>query len=170
MKLLIKWLALLSVALILTACTSQPTSVYKPANNAGYGYKEIVLGDNYYRVEFKITGNAKKAQNFALMRAAEITTTRGYDWFVVLKRNNISSQDNTLAKQSFNSRPVVVRKCGLLMCRDDVQTIPSTSMNDNLIEDTTAVLEIKLGKGVRPSLDNTYDAREINEQLRTQHP
>ena len=67
---------LLFSVVMLGACSSQPKSSYKPATNAGFGYKETVLGENYYRVEFKTTGNAKKAHSYALLRAAEITTAR----------------------------------------------------------------------------------------------
>jgi len=167
-----KFMAMILFALVmLGACSSQPKSSYKPATNAGYGYKETMLGENYYRVEFKTTGNAKKAQSYALLRAAEITTMQGYDWFVVLKRDTSTDPGKKSASQKYNSRPVITRNCGLLGCHEKVETLPDLDNDSDLIDtDTTAIIEIKLGKGVRPALDNSYEARETTEKLQTQYP
>lgn len=169
----LKFMAMILFALtMLGACTHQSASTYKPATNAGFGYKETVLGENYYRVEFKTTGNAKKAQSYALLRAAEITTAQGYDWFVVLKRETLTDPEKMLASQKYNSRPIITRNCGLLGCRDKVETLPDVDNDSDIMntDTTTAILEIKLGKGVRPALDNSYEARETTEKLKTQYP
>lgn len=159
------------LAVILCACSSQPTSLYKPATNAGFGYKEKQLGENYYRVEFKLSGSKKKAQDYALLYASELTAAQGYDWFVVLKRDALEEQEKAPLATSYNSRPVITRSCGLLGCRDNVQTLPNFNLDEGITDTSiTAIVEIKFGKGVRPALDNSYDAREINETLSAQYP
>lgn len=162
---------MLLAAVLLCACASQSRSPYKPATNAGFGYKETLLGENYYRVEFKISGSTKRAQDYALLRASDLANTQGYDWFVVLKRDTRTDREKTSPLQHANSRPVITRNCGLLGCRDNVQTLPKLDIDDDMTStDVTAIVEIKLGKGVRPALDNSYDARELNEKLRAQYP
>lgn len=166
----VKFFTLLSIFVLLCACSSAPRSVYKPATNAGFGYKESVLGENHYRVEFKITGTAKKAKDFALLRAAEITNTQGYDWFVVIKQERISGEENKFSSPDLHSRALVTRKCGLLMCRDNVQPPSDSGWEDmSKSEDSIVMLEIKLGKGIRPALDNTFDAIEISDKMRAQY-
>ncbi|RYZ95420.1 MAG: hypothetical protein EOO68_18585 [Moraxellaceae bacterium] len=156
---------------ILSSCANHPTSYYKPATHAGYGYKQKLLGENYYRVEFTIsTGttsdSAKKAKSYALLRAAEITTSEGYDWFL-LTRQDIKRDKERPPISNIHSRPVVTQSCGLLGCRSIVHTAPDfTVEQDTTSEDVTAIIEIKLGRGVRPSLDNTYDARETYDALK----
>jgi hypothetical protein len=162
---------ILLTTVMLCACASHSKSPYKPATNAGFGYTETLLGENYYRVEFKISGSTKKAQDYALLRASELANTQGYDWFIVLKRDTRTDREKTSPLQHVNSRPVITRNCGLLGCRTDVQTLPTLDMDDDMTStDVTAVIEIKLGKGIRPALENSYDARETNEKLRAQYP
>ncbi|GGY83271.1 hypothetical protein GCM10011613_30190 [Cellvibrio zantedeschiae] len=166
----LKLFSLVLFAILLSACASQPKSAYKPATNAGFGYKEIALANNLYRVEFKISGNAKRANDYALLRAADITTNEGFDWFQVLKRDSFTGPEEKFGARDIGSRQLVTRRCGLLTCRDEVQSLSGSTMDDmGKVEDTTAVLEIKLGKGVRPALDNTYDAYETSEKLRAQY-
>lgn len=161
--------SLLTIFLLVCACSSTSKSPYKPANNAGFGYKDILLTDNAYRIEFKYNGNSKKAHSYALLRAAEITSAQGYDWFVVVKRDTVTESEKKSAGRISSPRPVITRNCGLLTCRDSIQTLPATDINNDFAEaNVTAVAEIKMGKGVRPALDNTYDAYETYEKLRAQ--
>ena len=70
----------------LAAC-ARPTP-YQPAEN-GDGYAEQQLEDDRYRVTF--AGNSatprERVENGLLLRAAEITRDRGYDYFVVVNRD-----------------------------------------------------------------------------------
>lgn len=152
---------------VISGCSSQPQAVYKPAKNSGFGYKETLLGPNNYRVEFKSSGSAKKAQDNALLRAAELTTEQGYDWFVVTKRELDANSERKSIGPDFNSRQAVERNCGLLGCNTRVQSMPEFDMgvDENPFSEVNVILEINFGKGIRPSTKNTYDAIETKEKL-----
>ena len=155
----------------LSGCASQSpsnNSVYKPAKNSGFGYKETLLGPNNYRVQFISTGSTKSAQDYALLRAAELTSEQGYDWFVVTKRDIDTDNEKKLKGPDINSRQVVERNCGLLGCNTRVQTAPELDMgiDENPFPEVKVTLEINFGKGIRPAIKNTYDALETKEKLR----
>lgn len=168
-------LFLLTVILLsMSGCASQsPTnnSAYKPAKNSGFGYKETLLGPNHYRVQFKSSGSTKRAQDYALLRAAELTTEQGYDWFVVTKRDLDTNDERKSIGPDINSRQVIERNCGLLGCNSRVQSVPELDMgiDENPFPDVKVILEINFGKGIRPSTKNTYDAIETSEKLRAKN-
>ncbi len=162
---------LFAALLFVSGCASQSPSnngAYKPAKNSGFGYKETLLGPNHYRVQFKSSGSTKKAQDYALLRAAELTTEQGYDWFVVTKRDVDTNDERKSIGPDMNSRQVVERNCGLLGCNTRVQSAPELDMgiDENPFPEVNVILEINFGKGVRPSTKNTYDALETKEKLR----
>lgn len=148
---------LVLLALAISGCTTQ--SAYKAAKGESSGYKEIALAENHYRVQFKMNGHARaSAQKYALMRASELTIAQGYDWFIVEKRsirtlNEPDPFDST-------ARPVITRNCGLLGCRTRTQ-LPAQSI-DIPDTETLAILEIRMGRGIRPEKES-YDAREMWE-------
>lgn len=169
---------LVFIAVAVSSCASQSpanNSAYKPAKNSGFGYKETLLGPNNYRVQFKSSGSTKKAQDFALLRAAELTTENGYDWFVVNKRDLDTDANKKSLGPDLNARhPTVERNCGLLGCTNTVTdgralTWPDgdSDLDETPFPEVKVILEITFGKGVRPSTKNTYDALETQEKLRT---
>ncbi|MFA7556018.1 MAG: hypothetical protein WCY88_17370 [Spongiibacteraceae bacterium] len=63
-------------------CTCRPRIA-----GSGYGYSETEISTNRYCVDYKARSHsAGKAKNYALLRAAELTLEKGYDWFVVVDR------------------------------------------------------------------------------------
>jgi hypothetical protein len=151
---------ILFFALALSACASQPA--YKAAVGDGSGYKEIALGDNHYRVQFKLRGHSRSAaRDYALMRAAELTLAQGYDWFLVEKRTTRTLNDKTISPAS--SETIVTRDCGLLGCRTTSYKLPAPEL-DIPDTETLVLLDIRMGRGVRPEQE-TYDARETRENL-----
>jgi hypothetical protein len=158
--------------LILNACATQPSSPYRPAEVAGYGYTEKSLGENRYRIEFKIANNnVKKAQDYARLRAAELTTNQGYDWFEVKKSYSLDKDNNHVNKFDVSkpgTHERITRDCGLLGCRTQVHTLPKVDDDeDMLFPETVAALEIQLGKGIRPAKAEVFDAIETSEDLRS---
>lgn len=166
----IKYLAIVAV-LTLSACASQPD--YKAANGGGYGYKESQISENRYRVQYKARGDARdKAMDYALLRSAELTLLKGYDWFMVVDRETLRDreQQSGVRTEIRNDR-VVTRDCGLLGCT--TRSRPSRSYSAGVGTDTGSrtetetVLEIRMGKGVRPSSGDSYDALEVRDNLQS---
>lgn len=165
-----KWLTFLFISLTLSACSSQTD--YSAAKGASYGYAEQQLTETQYRVTFKARGSdTDKAQDYALLRAAEITLADGYDWFIVTHRetliNNKSSE--TANNLRYTSSRDVVTRCGLVSCTTTSYPRSAYRAGIHIGGDTsqtiTSILEIKLGKGVRPDTDKSFDAFEVKQHL-----
>lgn len=152
-----KAIALLFFVIAIGGCATH--SIYGPTKGSNAGYKEIALADNHYRVQFKINGSARNiAQKYALLRAAELTLAQGYDWFVVEQRKFQTL--NEPEDFGLSNRPIVTRNCGLLGCKTSTQ-FPEQAIDIPATE-TTAMVEIRMGRGVRPEKES-YDAREMWE-------
>lgn len=154
-------------SVLLSACSSTP--VYKPARGSDYGYRETRIDADRYRISFKTRGdNALEAMDYALLRAAELTLSKGYDWFVVVDRETQVNR-RTLAPStqiSASRLHTVYRDCGLLACRTTVY--PSRMYNVEVgmgvsqgRNKTESIVEIRLGKGERPVNQDSYAALSI---------
>lgn len=158
------------ITLTLAACSSQPE--YRAAEGSGYGYDATQLTDTQYRVTFKARGSdADKAMDYALLRAAEVTLQNGYDWFIVTHRETLIDNERIEPSSTLrysDSRDVVTR-CGLVSCT--TTSYPRSSFSAGIhiggdkSQDIKSILEIKLGKGVRPDTDASFDALEVRQHL-----
>lgn len=162
-----KPMAVLMIVLFLGACAA-PTA-YKPASGGGYGYRESQIADNRYRVSFKMRGDEHfEAMDYALLRAAELTLMAGYDWFVVVDRQVDGEQRRPRSNAGVSHTRELERSCGLLGCRtysrpSTAYSVGISSGNGSMSE---VILEIRLGKGVRPTEGDSYDALEVRDNLR----
>ena len=163
----------MALAAALTACASQ--SVYRPAERTGAeGYTETRLADNRYRVSFN--GNSQTesgtVQDYALLRAAELTLQLGYDWFELANRDvEKKERAMTTVDGGFATPPhaSVYRSCGLLTCRTTVVERPG--YGTGVATTTTsarysAQLEVVMGKYPKPESGDPYDARDVVRTLR----
>ena len=162
-------LTLISVLLI-SACASQPA--YRPAKDNGFGYKEVKLTEDKYRVHFKHRSDDRaQAMNFALLRAAELTKLNDYDWFVVTNRETIIDKERVGPQSgvSVGHSHGVHRDCGLFGCRTSSSPRTSVGLNmsfgDRDKSEIESILEVKLGKGELPDNDQAYLASEVYNNL-----
>jgi len=92
----------LAIALILVfgACATP----YAPAKK-GRGYSDFQIATNEFQVGFKANGStsAQQAQDFALLRAAELSLQHGYPYFAVVDITNTSSAKPYVARQRYIS-------------------------------------------------------------------
>lgn len=74
--------------LVLSGCATR-----YHANGLTGGFSETLLAPDMYRVAFKGNGytDPERAQDFALLRAAELTIQRGFTCFAVLDERNSTS-------------------------------------------------------------------------------
>jgi len=80
-------LSVLVLALALAGC-AQPTPYRSAGGGGAGGYSEELVGRDRFRVSFRSNAATPRAaaENYALLRAAELTLAQGGDWFVVTKR------------------------------------------------------------------------------------
>jgi len=149
--------------IFLSGCSQAPT--YKAADKNKYGYSEAQIAPQHYVVSFILlgAGNQKKAHDYSLKRAAELTSEQGYDWFNVLDVQTKKHQKETVksASSHLQSQPQVSRRCGLLTCDTQIHYDANNHGFDDLSvrrDYVEVVVEIKMGKGIRPNTDDIYSA------------
>lgn len=165
------------LVVLLSGCATQ--TPYQPASTRGdYGYTETPLTDNRYRVSFN--GNAvtpsETTQDYALLRAAELTLQKGYDWFELANRATDRKERSTTSGGGgieFPGETAVVQRCGMLSCETVVSSTPGFSTGADVATTTTRAeyassLEIVMGRKPMPSSVDAYDARQLADTLRRQ--
>jgi hypothetical protein len=86
-----------AIAIVLTAglsCVLSCSTPYQSDSLLGGGYSETVLAPDTFRVNFRGNGftSSERAQDLALLRAAELTLERGFTRFVIVGEENVSTE------------------------------------------------------------------------------
>ncbi|RUO36612.1 hypothetical protein CWE11_02025 [Aliidiomarina sanyensis] len=155
---------------VVSACASSPT--YREADGRGFGYSERKIADDHYRVHFKSRGdNTSLAMDYALLRASEVTLAQEYDWFRVVNRETFVNRERVSSGTSFGAGAgyETIRDCTPLGCRVYRRPVRhyniGMSLGDSRSE-VEVVLEVRMGRGMRPEQEQTFDAREVYENLK----
>ncbi len=190
MRILGKLTVVAAIALLSACATTTP---YQAASNPGAfdGYSQTMIEHDRARVSFG--GNSltdkETVENYLLYRAAEITKERGFDYFMLTKRDteaktrvDISPQfgvydpyfDYAFYRPSFGwSRyhrfshfhdPYFYRRSGFGYFGRSYDPF----FNDYDVREITkyrASAEVKFGKGPRPDADNAFNAQEVMTNL-----
>ncbi|MEZ5939011.1 MAG: hypothetical protein R3C52_12475 [Hyphomonadaceae bacterium] len=162
----------LGVAMIgLAACASSPS--YRPAaTDASSGYAETKIENDRFRVTYRGKPNmsVKTVQDYALMRAAELTLQEGGEWFEVVSRNTeADKKTRTSIDTDFGPDYTVTRSCGLLGCT--ARATPVLAKTETATRETTTLfehtMEIRIGEGdTLAGGASHYNARETLKNLR----
>lgn len=161
---------------MLGACATQ--AVYAPATSkGGPGYTETRLGTGRYRVTFTGTSDTPKeaAQDYALLRAAELSLQDGYDWFRLANQDVEKKvrESTTMDGGAIAPATQVYRDCGLLACQTTVVSDPTYGMDMSTTTTTatyTAEVEIVAGRQPKPDGTDVYDARDVVQSIRARMP
>jgi hypothetical protein len=143
-------------ALALAACAT-PKTIYGPAattNDAGY--RQVRIEQDRYRVSFRANADLRgqQVEDLALRRAAEITTQDGYQWFRVVDRRT----EQVAGRDKGGTSVGVGGSTGSFGSGVGVGVGFDLSPDSRQYETT---MEILLGRGVKPSDANAYDAQAI---------
>lgn len=155
-----------AAGLALSACAS--LAPYGPQTGAGgQGYAEQRIESNRFRVTYNGVGAPGPVADMALLRAAELTTSQGYDWFEVTQRWIDGRPDS-----AGGLRPSVGVGYGSSRY-DGRYGNYSTSgvgvgvgLNFSGPSPTSTALEVVMGNGVKPDRPDAYDARGVQDALR----
>jgi len=149
-------------ALALTACASLAPYGAQMGPN-GQGYSEQRIESNRYRVTYNGVGAPGPVADRALLRAAQLTTAQGYDWFEVTQRYIDGRPDS-----AGGVRPSVGVGFGSSNYGGwrTSGTSVGVGLNFSGPSPTSTTLEVRLGRGQRPDRPEAYDAREIQRSLR----
>jgi hypothetical protein len=154
-----------ALAALLAACASTPT--YTPAASANAaGYSEQQIEGNRFFVTYRAAGSADAAlvQNYALLRAADVTLEYNHDWFWVDHRNVDDSPYHSgpsigvgVGGANYGGHSGVGAGVGF--------EIP---IGNHAAQAHSATLEIRFGEGPKPDDPNAYDAHATSANLRSQ--
>ena len=70
----------LAVVLCIGGCAMK----YQPLRR-GSGFYDYKIQEDVFNVGYKGAGNTERAEDFTLLRSAEVTLTNGYKYFVIVK-------------------------------------------------------------------------------------
>ncbi len=159
---MIRTLAIAASALALTACAS--LAPYGPQRGpGGQGFSEQRIESDRFRVTYNGVGAPGPVADLALLRAAQLTTEQGYDWFEVTQRYIDGRPDSaggvrpSVSIGGGSSRWGPYRSSGVGV---------GVGLNFSGPSPTSTVLEVRLGRGQRPDRAEVYDAREVQDALR----
>lgn len=148
-------------ALALSACASlAPYGAQQGPN--GQGFSEQRIESNRYRVSYNGVGAAGRVADWALLRAADLTTEQGYDWFEVTQtwtdgrpggaggvRPSVSIGGGSSRYGGYSASGVGV----------------GVGLNFSGPQPTSTTLEVVLGRGQKPDRPNAYDARSVQGSI-----
>lgn len=155
----------IAAAALLSACATAPS--YAPAASAtSAGYSETQIESNRYFVTYRAPGgaDARLIEDYAMLRAADLTLQNGRDWFWV-DRRTIDEQ----ARGSSGPSVGVGVGGGSWGGRSGVSGGVGVSFPLGGGRGQTAraaTLEVRFGEGPKPDEPNAYDARSLSSNLR----
>lgn len=156
----------LAAALLLAACATAPPPPYAAApSSSAAGYSETQIESTRYFVSFRAPRGADAAvlQDYALLRAAELTLQNGREWFWVDRRTSENIRDSSgpslgvgVGGGSYGGHGGGSVGVGV--------NIPIGRQSGPRARSST--VEIRFGEGAKPDDANAYDARSTAESLR----
>jgi hypothetical protein len=159
--------AILAAAGLAAACAA-PTP-YQSGAPGGYGYNETAIESDRYLVSF--SGNSltdrETVETFLLFRAAELTVERGFDHFLVVRRDTETDRRTFTQGDPFYS-PFGFRHryyhpaYGWYGWRDPFW---DSEIRTREITRYEAQAEIVFGRGPAPDDPAAFDAREVIANL-----
>ena len=162
--------------LFIAACASNK-SLYVPAPDEGdVGYRESRLSEARYRVVFKGESGTslEKVQDYALLRAAELTVAQNYDWFEVAERTTTPLNDKSNAARAavqVSAGTTQQTSCGLLGCTTtsspSTPGFPRSELEFSEREQSYITsIEVLMGEGTHDRSADIYDARDVITSVR----
>jgi len=163
--------ALIATAALLFASACATAPAYREAKSASStGYSQQIVEKDRYRVQYRASGsNAGKAQDYALLRAAELTLEQGYSTFEIVSRGAESStEERVIADAAPGPDYVVTRNCGLLGCTSTVQPLPPAFDTETTVQkrETVVSLEILMSNKDAAASPSLYSASQVVTNLR----
>jgi len=162
---MLRTLAFVAAAFALSACASTPPSyTAAPSANAA-GYSETQIESNRYFVTYRAPGSADASliQDYALLRAADLTLQNGREWFWV-DRRSLDGQGQSRGPSvgvgvgggSYGGRGGVGASVGM-----------SFPLGNRGEQARAATLEIRFGEGPKPAEPNAHDSRSSSTNPRS---
>jgi hypothetical protein len=168
---MIRILSFAAAAFALAACASTPPAPpYAAAtSDTSAGYSETQIESTRYFVTYRAPNGAEAArlEDYALLRAAELTLQNGRDWFWVDRRSLDRQEDGRsngpslgvgIGGGSYGRRSGASVGVGM--------SFPLGQRSERGVQARGATYEIRFGEGPKPDEANAYDARSTQQSIR----
>jgi len=157
---------ILAAGLSLAACASlAPYGMQR--SPGGQGYSEQRIENNRFRVTYDGVGAPGPVADYALLRAAELTTSQGYDWFEVTQRWTDGRPDSAGGVRPSVGVGYGGGRYSTPYGRYSTSGVGvGVGLNFSGPSPTSTSLEVVMGRGARPDRPEAYDARGVQEALR----
>ncbi|WP_223669831.1 CC0125/CC1285 family lipoprotein [Kangiella shandongensis] len=146
---------LIFIMIVLGGCATQYR--YNPTTATGSGPYHAQVNDNLYRVHYKLLkDDQKQARQLALQHAAKLTRQQQLDWFVVLRQQMITEQPI-----NSSSDKIIRLTCDNGQCQQSSYDNPyfrQQFKESTPTVTTEAILQIRMGRGMRPHGAKSFDA------------
>lgn len=151
----------LLAGLCLTACAS--LAPYGPQQSAsGQGFSEQRIESDRFRVTYRGVGAPGPVADMALLRAAQLTTEQGFDWFIVTQRYVDGRPDSAGGMRPTLSVGYGASNFGGWRASG---TGVGVGVDFSGPSPTSTILEVRMGRGGQPPEAEVYDAREVQASL-----
>ncbi|WP_306251339.1 hypothetical protein [Parvularcula sp. IMCC14364] len=147
-------------ALALAACASTVPAYQQAGSDRSYGYRDTAIESNRYRISYRAK-NSSVASDYALLRAAELTLSNGYDWFEIVSADT----ENSARRNGTGSSVRVGGSTGSYGSGVGVGIGIGLGGGQSSTE-SVRILEIIMGEGDKPNSPNAYDARTVQQNIR----
>lgn len=146
----------------LAACATSTGPTYQAASSpSATGYRDTAIEKDRYRVSYRST-NTGGARDYALLRAAELTLAKGYDWFEVV------GSDTEQQPQRRNRSSISIGGSTGGYGRNGVGIGIGLPIGGSGRSGSYVSLEIIAHKGTKPEQANAYDAFTVQQNIRRQ--
>ncbi len=156
--------AALAATAALAACATAPTR-YQPAlTYNGVGFSEQQIESDRYRVTYRGGGGAPVAQvnDYALLRAADLTLGSGFDWFIVDQRYTEAAGGAADSGPRFN---VGIGSSSFGRSSAFGVGLGTSFGVGGSGRALATTLEVRMGRGAKPTSFDSYDAREVKARI-----
>jgi hypothetical protein len=152
---------LLAAGVSLAACETVPTRYAASAGPRSVGFSDYRVEPGRYRVTFRGGPGAppNQVQDYALLRAADIALSEGYDWFEVVEGYGEQNGERPRSSVSIGGGG------GSFGRHSGVGLGIGTTFDLSGGPAYSRTLEVVMGKGPRPDRPHTYDARGVRDSI-----
>lgn len=153
--------ALAAASLGLVACETVPTR-YGPASGPqAVGFNEYRLAPGRYRITFRggPGAPANQVEDYALLRAADVTLRDGFDWFEIVEGYGERSGGGSGPRVSVGGGSSSYGR------HTAVGVGIGTSFDLGPGPAYSRTIEVVMGKGARPDRAQVYDARGVRDSI-----
>lgn len=131
------------------------------------GFEEYFINEGVYKVSFR--GNAytaiEKAINFTLLRSAELTLEKGYNYFLILDEESYFKETKTKMPDRISVNSRVRETPDRIRLRVTVKHFPGQEISIHKPRSSNTIMMFQYP----PSDDDYYDARFVTRTLKRQY-